>query len=368
MTNNIMRKRQISEDISTNEEVGFTKRVKSKNGLKLLSSYDSDSDPNDGIYSSDNNTTNRLSSKDNEVQEQAQDNDEDSDMFASDDDFKGDKIRKEQVDSVIDGTQQSHSPLLDIEKFNRTNELNSIQEKSSQNPTENITINDDSIKIEAFNLDEDVENGNFDKDGYYIRKNDSSNDSSNEQDQWIDNTSDVNSAQLSKEKQFAYIRKQTRDLRKRSRHYMVEDALVHLKYFIRKEGTVLTTLGDLNKMRKTTKDEMTKKYISNGINFITDLIDILEQKDFKNIYQCTREDISRLIKEESLSEVQPDNPKNKLWCFKWMKNLDVVHESYSTIEMNNWNKSYFRGKVLVKFQSDDDKLENWIHISCLDFS
>lgn len=149
---------------------------------------------------------------------------------------------------------------------------------------------------------------------------------------------------------------------------MAEDALVHLKYFIKNKGTILTTLGDLNKIRKTTKDEIDKNYISNGISFVTDLITILEQKNFENIYQLTREDISRLIKEESLSELPPDDPQNKLWCFKWMKNLDVVHESYSTTEMKNWNRSYFKGKVLVKFKNDDDKFENWIHISCLDFS
>lgn len=237
------------------------------------------------------------------------------------------------------------------------------------------------IKIDSFNLKEEREMGNFDKEGNYIE---TTNKKEQDQDQWLnefENKEVIQKTVIAKEK-MECVRKNK--LKEKKHLYMLDDALIRISYFISKNETITNTLGRFNEYRNkyihTIKklkgdklhDEISSyktqlRYLINGINLLTELISILEQKGIPNVYDLTRTMINILIKEESLSNKTIDNYATKQWAFKWLHSLNEPQQSYTNYEMQSWKQNYFESNVIVKMTEDDDKFENWIHIKCLEF-
>lgn len=127
----------------------------------------------------------------------------------------------------------------------------------------------------------------------------------------------------------------------------------------------MQSLGDLNKMRNTIKDEQYTQYFLNSINMLTEAVDLLENNSYSNLYQCTKRDIIKLRRQELVT----DKPVETLWSYKRIEKPDRIYEGHSTKNMNYWSKNQFRAKkVLVKLQTSQDRQENWIPLLCVDFT
>lgn len=360
-------KRQRDSDSEEDIELGFVKRRNKKDELKLLSTYDSDSDLDTIVGSSDSELDTKSAEDSNGTSKKPNDEeDEESDMFASENEGGTDKGKK--------SNRSLNNNLFDIDQYTEDNLLNDdeivdkrIDFLHETSTFTNIDDETEDVQIEPFNIDDDIKTGKFDKEGNYTQYKKLNNDNF-QQDKWLDEFADIKTTQKPKIKLVSNRNSQKKRIQRQKRHYMVEEALLRLKYFISKNGTVISTLGDLNKLRKSQDNGEFRSYISNSINFVTDLIEILEQKSIKDVYNLTRNDISSLLKEEALSDKSLDDLNDKIWSFKWLKNMREVYEFYSTKEMGEWNYNYFVGNVLVKFKDDEDKIENWIHISCVHFT
>ncbi|AQZ18983.1 LIN1 (YHR156C) [Zygosaccharomyces parabailii] len=229
---------------------------------------------------------------------------------------------------------------------------------------ENSKLVEDSVPLEAFNIKEENKHGSFDTDGNYIRAKNDEQDAANDQDQWIEDVKDVNSVLASQKTYERRVRQKEAEQRRKIRHYMIDEALSRLQYFIKSSDTVLTALARFNQLRNCGEPE---GYIINAINFVTEVIDILERKGIKDVYGLTRLELRNLAKEESISESAIDNYKTKLWSFKWIEKPDAVHGLYTNYQMQYWKENYFHNKVIVKFFDEPDLPSNWILVDCVNF-
>ncbi|CAD6630213.1 XXYS1_4_G0002050.mRNA.1.CDS.1 [Saccharomyces cerevisiae] len=270
------------------------------------------------------------------------------------------KSNEKNEDHVEDHKKRKKSKiqLLDIAEFKKENlaDLN-YQIGNTESKVEK------GVNIEPFNIDDEIEHGVFDKDGNYIKTENATENDQQDNEEWMNdviNTEEVN--RLEKEQS---VKTQN------SRHYMVHEALNLLNFFLVNENeTVLESLGRLNKLRKIaiSKKNNSLKYVVHGIVLLSDLIDILEKKGFSEIYEYNRLKVQDALEEEFFDDSSRIvDHKTKLWGFKWLNKLDEYHGLYTNYEMSYWQKSYFKNSVIVKFHSEPDLDENWIHVSCLSF-
>lgn len=337
-------------------ELRFTK--KNKNEEALLAGYESDSSAG---YDSD--LEEKPESPKDSRQADEQDEVEDDDIFASD----------EAKDKDNPANLENHRQIriLDIDQFNRDNlgELNADSEERLPD------VENDAVKIEAFNIEEETKHGIFDLDGNYIEAKEDADDAMQDQDRWIEDFKDVKKVAMSQQQNAALISQKQRELQKQNRHYMIDEALIRLQYFLSASDTVMNTLANLHKLRKMQEKKKqgsvhsdTKDYIKNAIDFISELLAILEQKGVEDLYYLTRPDITNLIQEEALSgSAVVDNYKTKLWSFKWINKQKEVHGLFTNYQMQYWKQSYFNHKAVVKFFDEPDEKRNWLHIDCITF-
>ncbi|EDO19085.1 hypothetical protein Kpol_2000p52 [Vanderwaltozyma polyspora DSM 70294] len=294
---------------------------------------------------------------------------------SSDEESLGTSDDEEQANVDENGNSNAKSKKQRSMDTNQFNVENNIDEETS-------TVNDvydnsnTGYQIEAFNINEESKNGTFDKDGNYVELKEEG-DITDREDMWIDDCEDVNKARNAKTLEEIRSRERQRTLLKQKRRYTLDDTLLHLKYFIDKEDTVLDTLNRFSKLRNKkdpSKDEHALKtrniYIVNAIEFLTDLIELLENKSVENVYELTRSDIDKLILEEIISKDDLiDDYKSKIWNFKWLTNLskEPSKDCYSNYEMQYWKSTYFKGNVIVKHYKDSDDVKNWVHIDCITF-
>lgn len=261
--------------------------------------------------------------------------------------------------------------VLDIDQFNKDN----LPEHDTDSERQLPYVENNAVKIEAFNIEEEAKHGIFDLDGNYIEAEEDADDAVQDQDLWIEDFNDVKNVAMSKQQNAALISQKQRELQKQNRHYMIDEALIRLQYFLSGGDTVMNTLANLNKLRKAQEKKKqgpvpgdTKDYIRNAIDFISDLSAILEQKGVEDVYFLTRHDITILIHEESLSgSAVVDNCKTKLWSFKWINKQKEVHGLFTNYQMQHWKQSYFNHNVIVKFLDEPDEKRNWLHIDCITF-
>lgn len=326
-------------------EEGFVHKRSRRNDMRNLDAYNSDSEPEADGYSTDEEAGKTGPEPTSEKVEELR---SDDDMFASEEENK--------ADAVSSGLSKPSG--FDIETFNKENEIVPDTEPVRQ---------ENEVQIESFNLDDDMKHGTFDKDGNFTRRQDDDEDAVLIEDKWMDENTDTKRAAESHKKQQQTEKQRLRQMKKNMRHYMIDEALLRLFYFVGKTASVVEVLGRLNGLRTKSKDKVEKEYITNAIDFVTDLIDILEQKGVDDVYNIDKNKLSALIEEESLGTTSLIDPGRKIWSFKWMKDLNKIHEPYSSHEMSSWKKTYFKNKAIVKFKDDEDVPTNWIHISCLEF-
>lgn len=326
------------------ENVPYNIHKRCKESRPNIAEYGSDSSAEDS--SDEENSGMEMDVKANEKNGK-----EDEDMFLSDN------------YNQIENHEKPKKPkiqLLDVAKFKKENlaELNSSIENGE------VQGEEEDVNIEPFNIDNEMEHGVFDKDGNYIEKEGNGDDELRDDEEWMNNVIDT--------KKINQIEKKEDTKAQNSRFYMVHEALVLLKFFLIDDvNTVLQSLGRLNKLRKMAISENSKslKYIIYGIELLSDLINILESKGFNGIYEYNRKKVQEAIEEERLDDSSKvDDRKTKLWSFKWLSKLDQIHGRYTNYEMSYWQKTYFQNNVIVKFHSEPDQDENWIHISCLNFT
>lgn len=223
--------------------------------------------------------------------------------------------------------------------------------------------------VVSFDVKDEMENGFFDKDGNYIENKDNTSQSEDEFTTSMD-LDEIEKNQLKQLNNYKKLRLRKRKLQLQKRQLLTNDALLRLYYLIPTDLTVLETLASFNNLRAKETKEF-KFLISNGIDYLTELVDILQQKNIDSIddiYNWTRQDISQLLKDESLEpDFRIDNYNSKNWSFKWFKKMDKLQEPYSNHEMQYWKDTYFNGKVTCKLTDDDDVDKNWLHIDCLQF-
>ncbi|QLG70175.1 hypothetical protein HG535_0A01140 [Zygotorulaspora mrakii] len=344
------------------EENGFLSKSVSQRikRHKYLASYNSDSSEDD---ESDSDGPVRQREGTGAITE-GQDSEDKNDMFSLED--------EEEVGNEGNEERKARRlKALDINKFNEENLKNLGSE------TDDVGFNEEegSIRIEAFNIEEESKRGMFDEDGNYMEAEEHEDDVFQDQDMWIRDFKDVSKTAEAQKKLAKSQVQQQRESQKRKKIYMLDEALIRLQYLLSKDDTVLDTLGKYNKLREKqarqkvldSSGRNVKEYVVNAINLLADLVAILESKGVSNVYELNRPHIETLIKEESLTAETTDNYKTGLWHFKWMSKMDDIHGLYTNYQMQYWKQTYFNHKVVVKYRDEQDEKSNWLDIDCVTF-
>ncbi|CAI1733419.1 hypothetical protein SEUBUCD646_0O03220 [Saccharomyces eubayanus] len=334
---------QVVSDEELDDEL-YNKTKRHRGSEVKMAEYDSDSSVEDS--SDDENGEKELNMKANVKNEK-----ESEDMFLSDVDDVGAQGHKKHEKSKIQ--------LLDIAEFRKENlvDLDITVDNGKVQEEEKI------VDIEPFNIDDEVQHGVFDKDGNYIKAEDNADDEPQDNEEWMNDVIDAEQANRLERKQNTRVQN--------SRHYMVHEALVIFKFFLTDDKeTALEALARLNKLRKIaiSKKSDSVKYIIHGIELLSDLANILENKGFNGIYEYNRKKIQDAIEEELFDDASAiNNQKTKLWSFRWLNKPGQTLGQFTNYEMSYWQNTYFQNNVIVKFREELDQDENWIHVSCLKF-
>lgn len=240
------------------------------------------------------------------------------------------------------------------------------------------------VKIEAFNLEEEDEEGNFDLDGNYIR-NEKPLDENNTQDQWMDQIKgfEIAKAKVAHEKR----ERLQKEKRQSSRSSSTASLLRKLIEILEPAETPMEALarfkpqkGSKNNSKKFAKspdhekENIRKKTVFELTAYCDELIN---DKGLSEIYDLSREELMRNFKNEtgldfeqekkgkkrSLSEAEIDNEitqeqetsedhtsqyyEDKIWEYKWVDE-ENVNGPFTSYEMDYWAKNYFQGNVFVR--------------------
>ncbi|KAH3899627.1 U5 snRNP complex subunit LIN1 SCDLUD_003907 [Saccharomycodes ludwigii] len=251
-----------------------------------------------------------------------------------------------------------------------------------------VSVSSDNIEIEPFDLkrelEEDLNNGSRDFNPKFKIE--------DQEDKWLDqlnsNKDNILKAKREQEKQ-EKLQKNNKFRCKLS----LEHALLRLSFFMDsgKDINIFTMLARLNKLKnKYTVVNTNRKrkkggnlennnhvdkvhYIVNAIEYVTELISIIENKNYEgNIYEMNKLEIQEAFREETLNAKEKDlvdDDKNvKIWSFKWVKKSNKENKYFSSYEMRYWKSTYFKDNfVIVKFIDDKDIDKNWILIECIEF-
>lgn len=348
--------RKNDDDDDDVEEVGFKRKSryanKRKNNEITLSGYASDSS-----VDSDSDVDRNLQQNKNSLKD--------------DDQSIQDGVLENGNGSVVNHDHENKRSkklgFMDMEQFKKDN----LDESMGEDISIEAPIESDGIKIEAFNVEDETKNGLFDQNGNYIELKLNQDDQLQAQDKWIEDCENVQKVAANKMRHNLMMKERVRAIQKGKRHYMIEDALLRLKFFVDKESNVMSVLSKFNKLRNDKKfvsNHNSVQYIVNAINFLTDLIDILDSKGITDVYDLTRSDVETLILEEAFDDSSTiDNYKSKIWTFKWLTKLDEVQKNHTNYEMQYWKASYFNNNVVVKLDDEPDEERNWVHIQCVTF-
>lgn len=224
-------------------------------------------------------------------------------------------------------------------------------------------------KIEAFDLHEEADVGNFDENGNFIRNN--YDDDDDNQDEWMDlKKSDIErakKAQLERNR----LDKERRMKESADEFIPINRILSDLIELLEPVETPMEALTRFSPPRKSRskkkvhnieKDQERKKMVIR----LTDLCDkLINKKGVVDAYELAREELMRRYKQETgndynqesrgqkrTREDYEDNNENddygdRIWEFKW-NGQDEIHGPYSEFEMYHWSKDYFQDSVVVR--------------------
>lgn len=294
----------------------------------------------------------------------------DSDMFASDDE-------KEPAEPEKTPKKSKEPKKLDMRQF----------EKEAEIEVSNANQNSDSeVEIETFDLRKEEEEGYFDEDGNYIRREQSD----SEEEEWTNsNKSEIRKAKEAQEKQLSS------KFNKAPIETTAELASILINIMETAESVMETfaRLAPAKKKRSKAKLTITEGEAKNKL-LITEMTEVCDKliihKKLLDVYEMTREELMRLYKQEtgeefiqnrgtkrSLSDTEDENPlasepENsaepdvdnlpKIWEFKW-DGLDDINGPYSEYEMGYWKQEYFENNVWVRKLGDSE----FMHVSEVEF-
>lgn len=334
------------------------------------------------------------------------DRDSDDDMFSDDEE---EEKKKAQAKKQANGLN-----MLDMRRFEREsgleiddataaptkdNDDDSDEEVTEQNVDIGYFVNPEDgdsqtvskrtkthePKLEAFHLRTDIEEGNFDADGNFMRN---AADASAHQDQWLDglSKSQIQKARLAHEQRVAEEEEERESNSAAS--LFVPDLFVKLAENLEIGETALEALQRLNSQKKKTKrpgnsfrkknktataeespeDAIKEAKRKKAIEEISQYADLLLQKSVSSVYDLTREEILREyqkltgetytlkrkrssspepVKVDLAEDSQPNGGEIR-YEFKW-EGSDELHGPYDGATMKAWSEhEYFDERVKVR--------------------
>lgn len=304
----------------------------------------------------------------------------DDDMFASDTEekpkggFDLDKFEREQGLGQYDeeaelNVKQPHEakrqnePIDDEKVIDYYNNIEDLDETEIRNkPTQEV-------QMEAFNLREEVENGEFDKDMNYMRKNESDDD---KEEAWMENVGarDIERAKTAQLRQEQEAQKE--------HEYVATEKL--LRDIIAVLEPAETPLEALARLRPKKTKRRNKKDVSDGgddqdrkakVFTLTESCErLLNDKGISQIYDTTREEMMRAYKKETGEAFQDQSKKRPRdeddsvsWEYRWLDEQEW-NGPHSTYEMSYWKDNYFENNVEIRPVGSQQAQ----HISTIDFN
>ncbi|KAM6518247.1 hypothetical protein FSOLCH5_007021 [Fusarium solani] len=369
-----------------------------KRGAVNLDGYDSDSDNenfNARAESRKRGNVNILEQLDNydatssgPAPGAAADADDDDDMFAADDD----EVKEAPEDGDFDKNGRKKDKIrLDNEASSDDEEDVdlAIQEEGVDEEVGAGGLKRNAPKVEAFNLKQEMEEGQFDQDGNYVRK---GGDPDAVHDSWLQGLSkkEMKKAAAAHEKREAEARKRRMD----EDEVLVSDLLKTLILNLDRTETPLEALARLGK--KQTKPKKIPKWklkkmnkgaegmdvdgsadsqdaeqqrIKASIDAITDAADKLLSRDHEDIYDQERELLVREYRRETGEDwVEPEAGKadrdqegegqetavkpGTMWEFRWVDGRDggASQGPYDGATMKAWQDAGYFPEDAVEFR------------------
>ncbi|GBL50637.1 hypothetical_protein [Candidozyma auris] len=368
--------------MSSDDESGIEYYGSKKGKSEVLLGFNSDSEAE--IDDSDSEKEGDDSPKDddkNDPNDETHDTDDD-DMFASGDDdsisetksrkkFDMDEFEREQgigkydEEKLIESNDEKFN-LVDAEEQRRQQIYYGnieVLKNDTERPKQEVTI-------EAFDLREEAEKFEFDKNMNVVRQKD---DSQKEEAWLIDvNAADIEKARLAQAKNQA----QTKIRPTRCTKELLTDLITALE----PSETPLEALSRLAPQKKGRKSKNLLKHLDEKLRKqqvyeITGACDeLMNDKGFAKLFDLSREDLMRIYRQETGSdykfdrgqkrtfddaEIEDDETVNvidygpKIWEFRW-KGDDQVNGPYSSYEMNYWKVNYFNDDVMIRKKGESD--------------
>ncbi|RCK62384.1 Protein LIN1 [Candida viswanathii] len=367
-------------ELNDDEVLGKTRKQKQRLRNQVKLNYDSDSSDEE-------------EDEDEATVEQKQ---EEDDMFASDkeDDMFADgngdekpeaskKSKKtpqfldisevegqEQLNSASDDTDDDEEGEVDHDYYNNIEEINIDIKKKKKAP-----------KIEAFNLEEEANEGNFDLEGNYIRNDENPEGSAPaNDDQWLDDFKKKDIKKAKKAQQERERKQMARLLESNTNMEPIETLLSGLIDILDPDESPMEALARLNpnKKSKTKKGKHENGAGDVLIQRITDLCStLINDKYLDDVYELTREELMRKYQMETgeaynvkrgVKREREDDDENeidygeKIWEFRWIGE-EEINGPYSNYEMNHWKQTYFEDKVEVRKVGETE----FQHVSFIEF-
>lgn len=286
--------------------------------------------------------------------------------------------------------------------------LDSDEEDEHDEATEQLDLDDiegeedgrsrqvEGVRMTAFNMKEEMEEGHFDKQGHFIWNNEKE-----IRDNWLDNVDwhnienegkynlDPDSKGLGDESESESDEEEFDEtgLYKKMLSYMKPKENVNKT--IRRLGGDLMKLSSVERLKRKKAGTLNT---SQDVSDMTELANtILTKTGNMNIYQETYEDISKKLGDEGKSKVKKDSDldmysddfgekekvkmgsssqsddKNDglLWEFKWDQNKDDIQGPFDTKQMLKWsNDGHFKTGVWVRKCGEDS---NFYRSNRIDF-
>ncbi|KAK6873869.1 Protein LIN1 [Candida tropicalis] len=371
--------------INDDEVLGKTRKQKQKLRNQVKLNYDSDSsDPEE----SDNEDVVK-----GKVTSQ---NDDEDDMFASDNEDKDmvgecrETNESKKTPQFLDVSQLEGQEKLVIESdVSDTDEDNDDEEVDHEyyNNTDDADIYTTrkrrAPKMEAFNLEEEANEGKFDLDGNYIRNDTNGEESAPANDDvWLNDykRKDIKKARKAQEER---KKLQTNKLLERNINMDPIDVLLSgLIDILEPDETPMEALARLNPTKKKSNKKKPRNQIDESnkelIQKVTDLCStLINDKFLDDVYELTREELMRKYQVETgeayklkrgtkraREEEDVDDEIDygeKIWEFRWIGD-DEINGPYSSYEMNHWKQSYFKNKVEVRKVGSGTEFKNVSYI------
>ncbi|KAL4723298.1 hypothetical protein ACLX1H_009788 [Fusarium chlamydosporum] len=395
-----------------------------KRGAVNIDGYDSDSDnENFDVRAEKRAKENSDAANSGAKLATAVTDDNDDDMFAADD---GNVVDEGEVDAeqgdLDNGNKKNKVRFLDadqidgVDNTSRDKEGIRLDEEGSSDDEADVelAIQEEGVdeevglgglkknapKVEAFNLKQEMEEGQFDQEGNYVRK---SGDPDAVHDNWLEGLSkkEMKKAAAAHEKREAEARKQ----RLEDDEILVSELLKTLILNLERAETPLEALARLGKkqtkpkkipkwkLKKMNKgaegmdvdggeetEDPEQKKIKASIDAITEAADKLLSRDYEEIYEQERELLVREYRKETgedwVEPAEQDEDEGRraavkpgtMWEFRWADGRDGNSRQgpYDGATMKAWKDAGYFPDGAVEFRAVEEGQDWTLHVDAFE--